>query len=282
MKVIIHFFAQLGLLSEFAIDVQTAIHYIEAVSAEYSEVPFHDWSQAVDVTQSLFYQVIIGKLAACLSKLELLALMVAGLCHCIGYKVKAGPVSTRRQSLLMSLYKGQPVNETQYCALAVKTMAKTNCNIISKLESRQQHAFWVMVSDCILSLDFAQHLNVVGEASRKINGRALDMSNPDHRGTLMRLMVLVANFSRFYRPFDETGPWFRIFGDEMMNDDETRGSMINGQSKARLAKRLVMLGRIYARPLVVEVVKAVPALKPVEEQFEVNFVKWSSLADSDA
>jgi GAF domain-containing protein len=36
MRVIIHFFTQPGLLSEFAINVQTDVHYIEAVSAEYS------------------------------------------------------------------------------------------------------------------------------------------------------------------------------------------------------------------------------------------------------
>jgi hypothetical protein len=65
----------------------------------------------------------------------------------------------------------------------------------------------------------------------------------------------------------------------MMTDDEM---MVSGQSKGQLAKRLVMFGRIYARPLVVELAKAVPALKPVEEQFEENFGKWSPLLDSDA
>lgn len=285
-RIILHFFDDLGLLTEYRIQVGTLLHFVDAAAAEYHHVPYHNWNHAMDVVQYIFFQIQIGRFSTIFTKMELMALLVAGICHDMGHSGRSNSFNIKAQTPLSLLYKDQPVMETFHCSLAIKTIAKPNCNILARLDKSQLHDFWVLVIDCILATDMSQHNKIIDELNDRLNEKKLELSNPMNRAALMKIVIKVADLSNISRPFELASPWANILCEECFSqgDEEKKlgiglTSPMNDRDSLELAKSQVFFCNTYGRPLVTAAVTAVPAFQPIEDQFNENLQRWKDFVE---
>jgi hypothetical protein len=278
-RVLIHFFFDLGLFTEFSISIGTFLRFLSAASAAYHNVPYHNWNHAMDVTQYIYCLLKTGKITRALTKLELMALLVAGICHDMGHTSKA--LASTTKSPLALLYKDQPVMEVSHCATAINTMALPNCDILAGLDDSQLHSFWELTIDCVMAMDMTQHTKIIDAAVKNTSEKtAWDLTNPHCRVLLMKLIIKCADLSVLSRPFEVTSPWSSILVEECLassDGEQLKGdgnSPISGRDSFELARNQINFAQAMGKPLIMAMVKAIPEFQPIADQFELNVQKW--------
>lgn len=283
-RIVAHFFDDLGIITEFKITMGTFLAFLHQASSEYHHVPYHNWNHAMDVTQYIFFQIKLGRLNASFNKLELFALLFAGICHDMGHSGRSNTFNVKAQTPLSLLYKDQPVMETFHCSSAIKTVAKPNCNILENLDNNQLHDFWILVINSILATDMSQHQKIIEEVSRRTGDGKLDLTNPQNRASLLKVIIKLADLSNLFRPFDTASSWASTLVEECFSqgDEEQKlgigfTSPMNDRNSLELAKSQVSFLLTCGLPLVSVGVKAVPAFKPIDDQFQENIEKWKTI-----
>lgn len=284
-RIILHFFSEFGLLNEFEISVGTLFAFLDQASQEYNHVPYHNWNHAMDVVQLIYYQLKIGNLGHSFTKIQLFALLIAAICHDMGHSGKSNSFNVKAQTPLSLLYKDQPVMETFHCAKAIKTVAKPNCNILASLSAERTHEFWSYVVEDILATDVQAQQKIIREAMMQMaNDKPLDLDTSIGQTTLMKLLLKVADLSNMIRPFDVGTSWANILVEECVSqgDEEQKlgigyTSPMNERNGISMARSQVLFFQNYGIPLINTIVKAVPDLAPIKDQFEINFQRWKDI-----
>jgi hypothetical protein len=119
-------FEDLGLLETFRIHPDQLHAFILLVNENYiQDNPYHNFQHAFDVTQTVYLLLKRSDATQCLTKVDILALVVGGLCHDLnhpglnnGYQVAAG---TR----LARLYNDKSVLENHHAARAFREFRYT-------------------------------------------------------------------------------------------------------------------------------------------------------------
>ena len=287
IRILMWFFHDLDLMKEFSIPLGTLIRFLTAVSDQYHYVPFHDFSHAVDVTQFIYMLIKIGKLNTTFTKLELLALLVAAICHDMGNQGKITKHQEKMGTPLSLLFKDQPIMETFHCQSAIHTVGKPGCNILSSLSPTQIHDFWVLVIESILATEEGQSRKIIDDIEDSMgNEEVMSFDNSQQRARLMKLILKIGDICNTARPYDQMRVWSTVLADDIIPDQdepdskqETARSRINStQNTSRreehktmeAAKEKVEYFKILAEPLFQTLSKAVPLLKPIEAKFQQN------------
>ena len=213
-----------------------------------------------------------------------MAMIVTAICHDMGHSGRSNTFNVKAQTPLSLLYKDQPVMETFHCSSAIKTMAKPNCNILESLDNNLLHDFWILVINSILATDMSQHQKIIDEVSRRIGDNKLDLSNPQNRASMLKIIVKTADLSNLFRPFDTASSWASTLVEECFSqgDEEQKlgigfTSPMNDRNSLELAKSQVSFLLTCGLPLVTVAVKAIPMFKPIEDQFQENIEKWKNI-----
>lgn len=273
-RILLFFFHDLGLLKEFKIQIETILRFIVAINEQYHHVPFHNFNHAVDVTQMAYMIVKIGRLTSNFTKLELLALLVAALCHDMGHRGKLGN-SSKVQTPLSLLFKDQPVMETFHCSSAIKTIGKPGCNILQSLSTEQLQEFWVLVIDTILSTEVSLHQKILDDVIQAFTPEGtLPLANTQQRARMMKLIIRLGNLASCARPFDSKKSWSSVLSDEFQDDSSSE------KTPQEIAKWNAERLKAVAAPAFNLLTQAVPLLKGVGKQFKRNLEKWEEIANS--
>jgi GAF domain-containing protein len=277
IRILIHFLNELGITREFSISPFTSLSFMKAVCSAYNHVPFRNWSRAVDMAQFLFFEIQTAAMTSIMTKLELFAVVVAAICHSIGYI--SPTVTPIRRTALHILHRGQPPAETAYCTRAVQLMGLPNCNILQNIDPKGQQSFWEIVVGCILVLNSTQRSEFIHDLNHKLRSETIDLGKPTSRVDVLKVMLIAADFARVIRPFSHSDPWSKLFSEEVL--DSTIGENVLGPDLpvAKLAKREADFASRDVKPVVLLLEKVVPGLSLVKDQFESNLRKWSQIAE---
>jgi HD superfamily phosphohydrolase len=122
-----------------------------------------------------------------LTKLDILALFVAALCHDVGHKG-----FTDSEPMFM-LYKREKVLECYHLKETIKLLSKEECNLFSALDMAQFRAVWRLIVVLILSTHFSTHFAVVRKYGELVQGCKFDFQRQKHRDLLMKLILKAAD-----------------------------------------------------------------------------------------
>jgi len=150
-------FVEFDLLSTFSIEFEVAEAFLQHVERGYHKVPYHNNMHAADVTQSLNVLLQLG-LAKRLSELELLAILIAALCHDLGHRGFSNDYLVARQDPEALTYSDRHVNEMGHCASTFRIMKQDEANILKSLSATQFRRVREIVVDCILATDMQGHM----------------------------------------------------------------------------------------------------------------------------
>lgn len=199
MQFILHFFEKEGLLKTFDIPLIKVINLCRRVSSHYSQVPFHNWNNAISTLQMVVCMLHKANVDQVLSKIDVLALFYASLCTYIAYDNKE---FRRKEEALKAAYKSNTPLELYKCSLAISSMQPRDCNILSNLPDAKVREFWIIFRELVFAQSATQNDTIViAEKS--------DFSMLSNNGRLlfMKLSFIVSYFITLNRPFDISYQW---------------------------------------------------------------------------
>lgn len=281
-RVVWAIFDSFKLFREFKICNETFYKFLDAISHTYhSDVPYHNWAHAVDVTQFITYQIKIAKLETKFTKIELLALLVAGICHDASHEGFSNVFNIKAETPLGILFKNQSVMEIHHCCVAIEILSKEECNIFDSLDSAKTKEVWNLLIKFILTTDMVKLNDLLDQAQNVLDQGPIDYKNPDHRALLMEMLLKCADLSNVSRPFEIANKWCNALCEEFFRQgdlEKTNGmeftSPLNDRAHLDKPKSQIGFYTYVCLPVFKTAARAVPALSVNADQVSSNLAIW--------
>eukprot|EP00908_Phaeocystis_cordata_P017888 Transcript_29258.p1 GENE.Transcript_29258~~Transcript_29258.p1 ORF type:complete len:492 (+),score=195.44 Transcript_29258:105-1580(+) len=160
---------ELGLRSE------QVLSFLSQVEARYLPVPYHNAEHACDVTHAMHYLInseALRPLAA--TPLDMLACLIAALCHDVGHDGRNNAFHQNTQSALARRHAYQAPLERHHLATTFDLLdpEKPDTNILAPLERTQARQVRDKVVSLILATDFGVHKQILDAANEMADKHA--------------------------------------------------------------------------------------------------------------
>ena len=232
-------FIHLGLLKEFQIEEECLEKFLVCVRQNYKQNPYHNWIHAFDVTQATFCYLTQFKGLTLLTNLDVLALLVASLCHDLGHPGVNNAFMVSTDSELALLYNDQSVLENFHSATLFQLLkAHPEINILSTLPPAKYREARKLIIECIISTDPAVHFEYVTKLSSKVDSdsKAWNRDDAAQRLLLMKAIIKMADISNVARQWDRAGfEWSRRVTQEFFDQGDRQKQL--GQEVAAFLDR---------------------------------------------
>ena len=199
----------LDLLNHFDIKVDVLERFLVVVKQNYNDNPYHNWRHAFDVTQATFCYLTHFQGHTHLTQLDLLALLVASLCHDLGHPGVNNAFMTSTLSDVAIVYNDQSVLENFHAASLFQLINRhPDLNIFQSLSKAKFREIRKLIIECIIATDPAMHYEYVSKLSAKVESDqpAWNGEMADQRLLLMKSILKMADISNVARLWD--GPGF--------------------------------------------------------------------------
>ena len=284
IKLLFFEFYDFGLPQEFNITNEMLFKFIWEIHLTYHDVPYHNWIHAVDVTQYVSYEVRIAEMKNKYSKFELLALLVAAVCHDAGHDGFNNIYNVKAETPLGILFKDQSVMETYHCTVAINVLARDECNLFHAISEQDQKKIWGIIIKLILATDMAFHFKLVKQASEMCDAGPFDITDPDQRILGLQLILKVADISNVSRPFKLADKWCDVLSEEFFRqgDHEKQSfgltSPLNDRENPDKPKSQIGFYNFVCIPLYSVISRMFPQLEVNLNSVKSNLEVWKSFS----
>ena len=282
-RVIFYLVNSFGLMEHFKIPNEVFLHFLYEISSTYNKVPYHNWRHAVDVTQFVSYQLRLSGVDKILTKLELLSLIIAAICHDANHDGFTNVFNEKAETPLGILFKNQSVMETHHCQVAIQITSKEECNIFQNLSNEEYTQVWTTIISLILATDMARHHASLQRANERMDNGPLDNDDPKDRHQMMELILKCADISNVSRPFELADKWCDVLCEEFFRQgdlEKTSGmeytSPLNDRAHLDKPKSQIGFYTFVCLPLFQTAARAMPALQVNVDQINSNLSVWKS------
>ncbi|OHS94488.1 GAF domain containing protein [Tritrichomonas foetus] len=274
-RLVASFFFDLGLSSTFHINNAKLIRFLLCVHDLHMNSQYHSWRRSIESAQFIYFLLTSTEMAMMLSKLEILALLVAAICHDIDhYDIED---RGRSEIALSVLYRNRSVLEVHHCEQTISVITKPEQNIFEAIESEQQVTLWQTIISLILATDMSKHFDIFNKCKALVYPQnMLNLQSPQHRLFLMQIALKCADVSETCRlmPICERVAQNQL---EMLRaESREKDKRTEYLEHYDIAKYQIGFFMMIARPLFIILCEAVPTAKPALDQLEGNLSSWKS------
>jgi hypothetical protein len=162
-------FRALGLLSSFKIPVAVFRRWLAAVRDMYHPNPFHNFYHAFHVTHMTFLIISTINATRYLQDLDILATMIAAVCHDLDHPGHTNAFENNRSSPLALTHLDDAVLEHHHAHMTFDLLFRDNgaCNILKPLSAEDYKAVRRNIIEMILHTDMRKHNNHVSLLTEK-------------------------------------------------------------------------------------------------------------------
>ncbi|KAJ9453773.1 Dual 3prime [Diplonema papillatum] len=280
-------FEQLGFVDEFHIEKDTLFRFVIAVQSRYRQVPYHNFTHAFDVMQTLATWMQHCDLASYLSRIDMFTVLVSALCHDIDHMGLNNSFLLKVETPLgvLSASSGsKSVLEVHHCNIAIEILQNADYNILSGCSTPQTKEIWKTLIESILATDMARH----GELCSALQGLEGDIkADPDQRRLVVSMLLKCADISNITKPFEISRIWgqyvtaeFEWQGDQEREAHMDVTPMFDRQNKQELAVGQLNFIRGVGVNLFTVMTKVVPTMGKILDMLLSNRNMWQSIIDS--
>jgi len=219
-------FKDFDLLNRYHIPIETLHSFLLEVRSGYNNNPYHNFRHAIDVTQGIYFFLTTGKVAEMLSYLEILAVLIAALCHDLRHPGLNNTFLIDTNSTLALRYNDRSVLENYHCAEAFQIMLNSKHNILAGLTRTEYKELRSLIVNCILATDMSQHMEL-SSRFEALAGGMFSKHNREHRALLLSVLLKCADIGNPTRPFEICRQWADLVQEEffVQGDSERRNSL---------------------------------------------------------
>ena len=225
-------FEDAGLCAEFGISEQVLLAYFSAIQAGYLAQPYHNALHACDVLAAMNYVLTAGGIDRCLSRVELMAALVAAAVHDFAHPGVNNAFLVAVSAPLAKRYNDTHVLENYHLCSTFAIMARPGCNLVAGMAPADARALRRQVVALVLATDMSTHSAFMAEAARRLGapGGLTLASNEADRDLALRLCLKCADISNAAKPVGYAVRWGVAILTELFRQgdlERTRGMAIN-------------------------------------------------------
>uniref|UniRef100_A0AAY4B1K8 Phosphodiesterase n=1 Tax=Denticeps clupeoides TaxID=299321 RepID=A0AAY4B1K8_9TELE len=199
----VRMFLDLNLVQDFSIDYKSLCQWVLSVRRGYRrDVAYHNWSHAITTAQCMFAMLMAtGDLQSQFSSLEILALMIATLCHDLDHRgVNNSYITRRSQQPLAQLY-GHSSLEHHHFDLCLLILNNPGSEILSGLSQEDYRLCLEMIEKNILATDLALYMRRRSEFFHLVKGDKICWQDQKHRELLRSMLMTASDISAITKPW---------------------------------------------------------------------------------
>eukprot|EP01138_Halocafeteria_seosinensis_P000786 gb/GECG01000807.1/.p1 GENE.gb/GECG01000807.1/~~gb/GECG01000807.1/.p1 ORF type:complete len:461 (+),score=63.61 gb/GECG01000807.1/:1-1383(+) len=202
VKTILRFWS---LPENFGISPDSMDRFISLVEGLYNDQPFHNFKHAVGTMHTAFLILLRSKTNSFFTDLELLAILVAALCHDIDHPGHSQAFEVNSSSRLARAYNNTDVLEHYHADKALELLKDKDLDILGTLSSEEAQHFREVVRSTILGTAMSQHHTLLESLTSRRTMTSLkeenacnipfDKHNQEDRLQLAKMVVHTADLA---------------------------------------------------------------------------------------
>lgn len=204
----LHIFHTSGLMSNFGLDPADLMSFYRVVERGYrSDLPYHTAVHACDVTQAIFVfcQRASLSLQQHITQLELLAVLVAAMCHDLDHPGVNEKFLVSTGSHLAALHDNVSVLENHHWRSAIACFVESG---LSKYLSESQFTeFTDLVRSLILATDISRQQEFLTQFRYFLDSGNRDLSQANNRQFILQIAIKCADISNPCRSWPVSRVW---------------------------------------------------------------------------
>lgn len=218
LRYCLRFFLDLNLIRRFQIDRLTFCNWILSVQKNYRNetyhpivggnglrslpVKYHNWRHAFNVSRMMFAILTTTELADKLGDLEILALMIACLCHDLDHRGTTNSFQVKSASPLAQLYSTSTM-EHHHLDQCIMILNSPGNQILSNLTPEEYRRVILLLKEAIIATDLAKYFEKRDSFFNLVQSGQFDWTNNQEHRTQLRCMLMTAcDVAAITKPWD--------------------------------------------------------------------------------
>ncbi|KEP65175.1 UNVERIFIED_CONTAM: 3'5'-cyclic nucleotide phosphodiesterase domain-containing protein [Hammondia hammondi] len=182
-------------------------NFMKVAQMCYQPTIYHNHLHGAQVAHNTVWLARKLELASSLTAPDLVALIVAALCHDIGHQGKNNAFYVASRSPLGIIYNDIAVLENFHACLTFKILARPECNIFKHLPPEDFQIVRNRMIDLILATDMKMHFEMVSKFRLRRNSPDFCRTNDDDVWMLLRMCIKGGDLSHGLLSWDSHVSW---------------------------------------------------------------------------
>lgn len=271
-------------ITGFNLDIVKFQRFLFAVSENYQDNAFHNFSHAFTVTQMLYsIDQRTTRLADLVGTTERFALLLSALGHDLNHPGVTNAFLVNSRHNLAVRYNDNSVLENHHAATLIAFLELQGCDFIIALSPEQWRALRKMIIPMILATDMTKHFSLM----EKFSGIAASYNKekPEHRQLTIEILLHAADVGNPALKFELATEWsLRIIKEFNLQvaEEERRGLPVSeflrvGNDLEVIKQHQIGFISNFILPLWELISNAVPGLEEFIEAIRENKKNWEAL-----
>ncbi|CAI9726207.1 3 3' [Octopus vulgaris] len=187
------------IFGDYRLNMDNFTRFVLTVRKNYRNVPYHNWTHAFSVTQTMF--TILKKSGHEFETKESIALFIACLCHDLDHRGKTNQFMKLSESPLAALYTTSTM-EHHHFNQTVTILQNEKQNIFSNLTTEEYKEILKIMKECILATDLALFFGNRDKLRKIVDDSAFIWEDKEHRKLLRSITMTGADLCASAKPWD--------------------------------------------------------------------------------
>ncbi|MBN3283152.1 PDE5A phosphodiesterase, partial [Polyodon spathula] len=197
----IRMFMDLNLMQNFQMKYEGLCQWVLSVKKNYRKnIAYHNWRHAFNTSQCMFAVLKSGRIQNKLNDLEMLALMIATLCHDLDHRGVNNSYIQRSDHPLAQLYCHSTMEHHHFdqCLMILNSPGN---QILSGLSLEEYRTTLKMIERAILATDLALYMKKRGEFFDLTKNNQFMWEDEHHRDLLRSMLMTACDISAITKPW---------------------------------------------------------------------------------
>jgi len=295
------------LLEIMNINTHTFLNFLNDVKISYHRNPYHNFTHAFDVTQTVFSFLTTMKIDQFLCNMDIFTLLVCALCHDLDHPGVNNQYLVQSSNGLAKLYKDESVLENHHFNMMWSLIKKHK--ILNSLNFKQIREIKESCMRVIISTDLANHFTIMERLEKQLKydcqfkkydvetiRKSTKNYNYDDRILIMEAIIHASDISNVSKSWDCCKEWSTKITQELLlqgrmekliglpissrffclDDTPTTTDNVECYSK-NTAENCLKFIEIFAEPLFTTLVKAFPETNVCLDNLKQNKLNWQKI-----
>ena len=285
----------------FYSDPMTLFNFLKELQEHYTKIAiYHTEKHAIDMLQTLF--IYISKSNAIdylfLNKLDIISLLVAGVCHDVGHKGYNNEYQIKMYTDLAITYNDKSILENYHICVTFKLLKNDNLNIFRNISKNDFSYVRKRIIDLILSTDMFYHSRIIALMKSRIENKNIknginsdkiisDAGNNlfNEQQEVLNYLIHIGDISHSTKLFKITYKWSYLLTQEFWrqgDEEKEKGFSVNflyDRNNIDIGRNQVGFIKGIIIPSFDILVNFLPEMSYYTDNMKINLRKWNELSE---